>query len=91
MAHKNETKKEEHGKCFKGTVVSDAMSNSVVVEVTQYKKHPTYGKYVRSRKRYTAHDPNNSHQVGDLVVIKECAPISKTKRFTVVVEKERNI
>ena len=67
-----------------GTVVSDKMDKTVTVSVTRYVKHPKYGKYMRITKRYKSHDPENAYKEGDRVVIEECAPISKDKRFKVV-------
>lgn len=66
-----------------GRVTSDKMDKSVTVEVTSYTRDPLYGKYVKSRKRYHAHDETNQFRVGDEVEIQEHRPISKTKRFIV--------
>ena len=49
-------------------------------------KHPLLQKTVRKSKKYRAHDAENKFKVGDTVRIEECAPISKTKRWTVVVD-----
>ncbi|NRA35313.1 MAG: 30S ribosomal protein S17 [Polyangiaceae bacterium] len=59
------------------------MSKTVVVEVTRYKMEPLYRKYVKVRKRYKAHDQNNTYKVGDRVEIVEHRPMSKHKRWTV--------
>ncbi|MEK7134309.1 MAG: 30S ribosomal protein S17 [Patescibacteria group bacterium] len=67
-----------------GTVVSDKMDKTATVSVTRYVKHPKYGKYMRITKKYKSHDPENTYKEGDRVVIEECAPISKEKRFRVV-------
>ena len=72
------------GKTLRGVVVSDKMKDSAVVLVERYVKHPKYGKYIRQQKRYTVHNPNNAHKVGEKVAIKETKPISKTKHFTIV-------
>lgn len=66
-----------------GKVASAKMAKTVVVEVVRSVKHPIYGKYVRRRKRYKAHDEQSQYQVGDVVEIRECRPISKDKCFTV--------
>ena len=66
-----------------GRVASDKMSKTVVVEVTRYKMEPLYRKYVKVRKRYKAHDQNNTYKVGDRVEIVEHRPMSKHKRWTV--------
>jgi small subunit ribosomal protein S17 len=77
------------GKTQTGIVVSDKMDKTVVVQVDRLVKHPVYKKYMRRRAKYKAHDENNSCQNGDRVVIRECRPLSKTKRWQVsqIVEK----
>lgn len=72
------------GRTLKGTVASTKMKDTVVVVVTRYFKHPRYGKFLSARKRYKAHDEGNKCQEGDVVEIRECRPISRDKRFTVV-------
>lgn len=71
-------------KKLKGIVVSDAMDKTVVVLVNLYKKHPKYKKYVRSSKKYKAHDAKNEYKKDDKVVIQECKPLSKDKHFIVI-------
>lgn len=71
-------------KKLKGAIVSDAMDKTVVVVVNRFKKHPKYQKYVKVSKRYKAHDEKNEHKKGETVIIEECQPISKDKRFKVV-------
>ena len=66
-----------------GTVVSDVMDKTVVVEVRDAAAHSTYGKIVRRNKRLKAHDEANEARVGDLVRIMETRPLSKTKRWRV--------
>ena len=77
------------GKTQTGIVISDKMDKTVVVQVDRLVKHPVYKKYVRRRAKYKAHDENNSCQNGDRVVIIECRPLSKSKRWQVsqIVEK----
>ena len=67
----------------KGIVVSDKMAKTVVVEVKRYTKHPLYGKYIKSSKRYKAHDEKNEYKVGDKVIIEETKPMSKDKHWKV--------
>ncbi len=67
-----------------GTVVSDKMDKTVVVEVLRAKPHPIYGKVVRRTKRYKAHDEENKCREGDVVRILESRPLSKEKRWVVV-------
>ena len=69
---------------MRGTVVGDKADKTVVVRVDRRVMHPLYKKVVRRSKRYTAHDDDNSHKVGDIVQIRECAPISKRKRWIVL-------
>ncbi len=66
-----------------GFVVKDKMDKSVIVEVTRTVKHPLYGKYVRKRNRFMAHDEKNEFKVGDKVRIAEVRPVSKRKRWRV--------
>ena len=75
-----------HTKTLKGTVVSDAMSKTVVVLMHRYVKHQKYGKFINVSKRYKAHDPEERAHKGDTVTIAPCRPISKDKHFAVVYE-----
>ena len=67
-----------------GRVISAKMQKTVVVEVVTHRRDPLYGKYVRSRSRYKAHDEKGELKAGDQVEIEEHRPISKDKRFTVI-------
>lgn len=71
-------------KTLKGTVVSDAMDKTVVVEVGRFVKHPKYKKYYTISKKYHAHDEKNQFKIGDAVEIVETRPISKKKSFIVL-------
>ena len=64
-----------------GTVVGNRMDKTVLVLVERLTKHRTYGKYLRRRAKYMAHDPQNLCQIGDKVRIVESRPISKRKRW----------
>jgi small subunit ribosomal protein S17 len=66
-----------------GRVVSAKMQKTVVVEVVTHRRDPLYGKYVRSRARYKAHDQKGELKVGDEVEVQEHAPISRQKRWMV--------
>ncbi|GAC1352488.1 MAG: hypothetical protein NVS3B20_15540 [Polyangiales bacterium] len=66
-----------------GIVKSDKMDKTVVVEVVSLKRDPVYGKYLKSRVRYKAHDEKNQYHTGDRVEIKEHRPLSRDKRFIV--------
>ncbi len=72
---------ETNQRVFTGTVVSIKNDKSITVLITTYKKHALYNKRVISSKKFHAHDEKNVAQVGDVVNIVECRPISKTKRF----------
>ena len=78
------TQKNTSGKILKGTVVSDKMKDTAVVKVEAYVKHPKYGKFLRSQKKFKAHNPGNTVKIGDVVEIKECRPMSKDKHFIIV-------
>jgi small subunit ribosomal protein S17 len=72
------------GRVLEGRVVSARMNKTITVEVTRLVKHARYRKYISRRKNYKAHDEGNECSIGDTVVIRECRPLSKTKRWLVV-------
>jgi small subunit ribosomal protein S17 len=76
-----------------GRVVSDKMDKTVTVLVERKVKHPLYGKIVRQSKKFHAHDESNECHEGDLVVIEESRPLSKTKTWRVskIVEKAATV
>jgi len=67
-----------------GRVVSDKMDKTVTVLVERRVQHPLYGKFVGRSKKYHAHDENSECHTGDMVMIEECRPLSKTKAWRVV-------
>ena len=67
-----------------GRVVSNKMDKSVTVKIERLVKHPMYGKYIRRSTKLHVHDESNQCQEGDLVTIRQCRPISKTKSWTLV-------
>jgi small subunit ribosomal protein S17 len=69
---------------LQGIVVSDKMDKTVVVKVERRIMHPIYKKFIRSGKKYSAHDENNQFKVGDKVRICECRPLSKNKCWEVL-------
>ena len=71
---------------LRGTVVSDKVDKTIVVEVERRYTHPLYHKVVRRSKKYHAHDENNTAKIGDQVAIQETRPISKTKRWILVTD-----
>ncbi len=66
-----------------GIVISDKMDKTVVVEVVRLVMDPLYGKYLRRRSRFMAHDEKNECKVGDRVRIQESRPLSRRKRWAV--------
>ena len=76
--------KEIRRKKMKGIVVSDKMDKTVVVSVDRYVKHPKYQKYYNISKKFKAHDEKEEYNIGDEVIIEECRPLSKDKKFVVV-------
>ncbi|MDL2321563.1 30S ribosomal protein S17 [Desulfosarcina sp. OttesenSCG-928-B08] len=72
-----------------GTVVSDKMDKTAIVQVERLVKHPLYKKYVRRRNTFSAHDESNTCGIGDKVLITESRPLSRHKRWRVtqVIEK----
>jgi small subunit ribosomal protein S17 len=89
----SEQQTESVTRALTGTVVSDKMNKTVTVLVERKVKHPLYGKIIRLSKKYHAHDENNEFKLGDVVVIEECRPISRTKAWRVasLVEKARQM
>ena len=67
-----------------GRVVSDKMDKTITVLIERRVKHPIYGKYVKRSTKLHAHDADNACQMGDMVRVAECAPLSKTKNWRVV-------
>lgn len=66
-----------------GTVVSDKMQKTVVIEVTRLQEHPKYLRRFKVSRRYKAHDEKGEYHVGDQVVIEACRPLSRDKRWRV--------
>jgi len=69
---------------LEGKVVSDKANKTVTVLVERRTMHPIYKKYVKKSKKFAAHDEANMFRMGDVIRIEECAPISKSKTWTVV-------
>ncbi|MGC8737334.1 MAG: 30S ribosomal protein S17 [Candidatus Hydrogenedens sp.] len=67
-----------------GIVTSSAMNKTITVSVERLKYHPLYKKGVKRTKKYKAHDEENKAKTGDIVRIRECRPLSKTKRWRLV-------
>ena len=69
---------------LQGVVVSDKADKTVTVLVERRLMHPLYKKFIKRSKRYHAHDEANSAKTGDIVRIRECRPISKTKSWEIL-------
>lgn len=67
-----------------GSVTSNAMDKTVTVMIERRIKHPIYGKYITRSTKLHVHDENNECGKGDIVVIEQCRPISKTKSWNLV-------
>lgn len=68
-----------------GKVISNKMAKTVVVEVERIKVHPKYERRYKTHKNYKANvDNNENYSIGDKVVIEECRPISKDKKWAVI-------
>jgi small subunit ribosomal protein S17 len=76
-------------KTRRGLVVSNSMDKTVVIQVERKVPHKLYKKYVSRKVKYMAHDESNQCQVGDLVLIEECRPLSRRKRWLVRAVLER--
>ncbi|MEC4091796.1 MULTISPECIES: 30S ribosomal protein S17 [Pseudoalteromonas] len=74
----------DNTRTLQGRVVSDKMDKSIVVAIERQVKHPIYGKFIKRTTKLHAHDESNTAQAGDTVTIRECAPISKKKSWTLV-------
>ncbi len=71
---------------LQGVVVSDKADKTVTVLVERRVMHPIYKKIIKRSKRYHAHDEANACKTGDMVRIRECRPLSKTKSWEIVAE-----
>ena len=69
---------------LQGRVVSDKSDKTVTVYVERKVRHPLYGKIIRKSTKIHAHDENNQYKIGDVVVIAESLPLSKTKSWVVL-------
>jgi small subunit ribosomal protein S17 len=76
-----------------GRVISNKMNKTITVQVDRRIRHPLYGKIITRRSKLHAHDESNECKEGDLVLIEECRPLSKTKtwRLVKVLERSREV
>jgi small subunit ribosomal protein S17 len=79
-----------HRKERTGEVISDKMDKTIVVRVERRFQHPQFKKVVTSFKKFYAHDEKNEAKVGDVVLIAETRPLSKTKSWRLVQVVEKN-
>lgn len=81
-----QTAKKTQKKELRGKVVSDKMQDTAVVAVSRYIQHPKYKKYMKKTQKFKAHNPGGRAKEGDMVTIRSCRPLSKTKHFEIVFE-----
>ena len=67
-----------------GRVLGNKMDKTVTIVIERLVKHALYGKYIRRSTKLHAHDADNACNVGDIVRVAECRPLSKTKNWRVV-------
>jgi len=72
------------GRVVNDTTKAGRMQKTVVVEVVSRYRDPVYGKYIKRRKRFHAHDEQNEYRTSDLIEIRESRPLSRTKRWVAV-------
>ena len=80
----NSAIEKRNGRTLVGTVVSDKCDKTIVVLVETLVQHPLLKKYIRRRKKFTAHDPMNECGIGDKVKIVEYRPMSRNTRWHLV-------
>lgn len=74
-----------------GVVVSNKMNKGAVVMVERFVKHPKYGKFIKRSTKLHVHDEKNDCKKGDVVIVRECRPMSKTKTWRLVEIKQRAV
>jgi small subunit ribosomal protein S17 len=82
---------QNENRTLQGVVTSDKMDKTITVVVERKVKHPIYGKFVRRSTKVHAHDENNECMAGDVVIVEQCRPLSKSKtwRFVKLVERPK--
>jgi small subunit ribosomal protein S17 len=81
MIENNTVKRTAHKRILQGKVASNKAEQTIVVAVERQVMHPLYKKYFKSTKKFMAHDQENACNIGDVVKIKECRPLSARKRW----------
>lgn len=74
----------ETNRTLQGTVVSDKMDKTITVLIERKVKHPVYGKFIKRSTKVHAHDESNECKTGDTVIVEQCRPISKSKKWRLV-------
>ena len=69
---------------LKGVVTSDKMNKTIVVKIVQKVRHKIYKKYIKRTTTYHVHDETQQAEIGDVVLIQSCRPLSKTKTWELV-------
>lgn len=75
---------ENNTRTLQGKVISNKMDKSITVAIERSVKHPIYGKFIKRTTKLHVHDETNQCKEGDVVTIRECRPLSKTKSWTLV-------
>ncbi|MDR7122437.1 30S ribosomal protein S17 [Rheinheimera soli] len=75
---------ENNTRTLQGKVISNKMDKSITVAIERNVKHPIYGKFITRTTKLHVHDEANQCKEGDIVTIRECRPLSKTKSWTLV-------
>ncbi len=75
---------EKAPRAVEGRVSSSKMNKTITVVVERQTRHPVYGKFIRRSTKLHAHDENNEGREGDLVLIEQCRPLSRTKTWRLV-------
>lgn len=84
QAKTQEQDRQNRKRLIVGVVTSDKMDKTIVVQ-TQFKfRHPVFLKVVIKRSKFKAHDEKNEAKIGDTVTIRECRPLSREKRWSLV-------
>lgn len=78
------SEQDNSNRTLEGRVVSDKMDKSITVLIERKVKHPIYGKFIRRSTKVHAHDETNECGIGDLVVVEQCRPLSKSKTWRLV-------
>ena len=80
----SEANSEKVSRTVQGRVVSNKMDKTITVLIERLVKHPVYGKFIRRSTKVHAHDESNQCNEGDIVVVEQCRPISKSKTWRLV-------